>query len=87
MMQREDQIRAVPAPKPVPVAAGAIEVVQIAEDRYQLLDYRGRIVHATGSALEAEAFAIGYRTGRDDAAQVVRNALEGLPARVQGIGF
>jgi len=59
-----------------------LEVVQAAEDRYQVLDRRGRLVQAFGNAGEAQAFLAGYKLGRDDAVAIVRNAIEPLPERV-----
>lgn len=59
-----------------------LEVVEVADDRYQILDRRGRLVTSTGNRGEAESFVQGYKLGRDDAATIVRNALEPLPERV-----
>jgi hypothetical protein len=59
-----------------------LEVVQAGEDRFQVIDRRGRLVQAFGSQREAEAFRAGYRLGREDATKIVRTALEPLPERV-----
>lgn len=59
-----------------------VEIVQVAEDRYQALDRRGALLQSFGSKGEAEAFRTGYRLGREDATRIVRNALEPLPERV-----
>lgn len=59
-----------------------LEVVEVAPERYQVVDGRGALVHAAGSKIEAEAFRAGYRLGREDATRIVRGALEEIPARV-----
>jgi hypothetical protein len=59
-----------------------LEVVEVAPDRFQILDQRGALVHATASRGEAESFRAGYRLGREDATRIVRGALEELPGRV-----
>jgi len=59
-----------------------LEVVEVADDRVHVLDRRGRLVQAFGSRIEGEAFRAGYRLGREDAATILRTALEPIPERV-----
>ena len=59
-----------------------LEIVEVAEDRFQILDRRGRLVQSFGSRREATAFLAGYRLGREDATNIVRGALEPIPERV-----
>lgn len=59
-----------------------LEIVEVAADRFQVLDRRGALVQSFGSNREAESFRLGYRLGREDATRIVRNALEPLPERV-----
>ena len=59
-----------------------LEIVEVGEDRYQIVDQRGRLVHATGSKEEAGGILIGYKLGREDATRIVRGALEPIPERI-----
>jgi len=59
-----------------------LEVVEVAEGRYQVIDQRGRLVHAAGSRDYAEGILVGYKIAREDAVRIVRSALEPLPERV-----
>jgi hypothetical protein len=59
-----------------------LEVVQSADDRWQVRDGRGRLVHAAGSKEEAEGVRLGYQIGREDAAMILRGTVEGLAERV-----
>jgi hypothetical protein len=59
-----------------------LEIVEVADDRVHVVDRRGRLVQAFASRREGEAFASGYRIGREDAATILRNTLEPLPERV-----
>lgn len=59
-----------------------LEIVEVAEDRFQVLDRRGRLVDSSPSRREAERFLAGYRLGRADATTIVRSALEPIPERV-----
>jgi len=59
-----------------------LEIVEAADDRYQIVDRRGRIVSAFASPREADSFVQGYKLGREDASNILRGALEPIAARV-----
>lgn len=59
-----------------------LQVVEIAEDRYQIVDSRGRYVAGFPARASCDAFVVGYRTGRADAQEIISSALENLPPRV-----
>ena len=53
-----------------------LELVKLDEDRFQILDSRGRIVTGYASELEARAFVAGYVLGKTDTADRVRSAVD-----------
>lgn len=61
-----------------------LEVVEVTEDRCQVIDERGRFVVGTNSRAEAEAFVAGYKLGREDGAMVHAHAVDGLDRRIAG---
>ena len=61
-----------------------LEVIESAEDRFQVIDGRGRLVMGYGSRPEAEAFVAGYRVGRQDGGSLAAQATDGLGTRIAG---
>ena len=61
-----------------------LEVVEVAEDRFQVLDDRGRLVRGFGNRERAEGFVEGYREGRSDGGALASHATDGLAARIGG---
>jgi len=59
-----------------------LEIVEVAEDRFQVVDRRGRIMDATNSRRESEAFVRGYGASRADTSTIVRNTVEPLLSRL-----
>ena len=73
-----------PAVRVREVRRGIVDVVELAPDRVQVLDRRGRILAGFATKAEAEAWASGYGSGRLDAAEVARGTLAGLLDRIAG---
>jgi hypothetical protein len=63
---------------------GLLSIVAVSEDRFQVVDMRGRQVGGFTSHLECVAFVQGYLVGRDDAAIIAQQAVAALPARIMG---
>jgi hypothetical protein len=63
-----------------------LEAVEVADDRWHVVDARGRLVEASGSGVEARAFIRGYERGRHDGGALAALAVDALPARIAGGG-
>jgi hypothetical protein len=61
-----------------------LEVIEVAEDRFQVVDARGRFVTGKNSRAEAESFVEGYAEGRHDGATMAAHSTDGLAARIGG---
>jgi hypothetical protein len=62
-----------------------LDIVEVGEDRWHVIDGRGRYVAGFPDEPTAHAFVVGYRTGREDAREIVTGALDGLGPRVGSV--
>jgi hypothetical protein len=63
---------------------GLLTYAAVTEDRWEVLDMRGRSVGGFASQLECAAFVQGYLVGRQDAGVIAAHAVSALPARIAG---
>jgi hypothetical protein len=63
---------------------GLLVYQAVTEDRWEVLDMRGRAVGGFASQVECAAFVQGYVLGRQDAGVIAQHAISSLPARIAG---
>jgi hypothetical protein len=63
---------------------GLLTYQAVTEDRWEVLDMRGRNVAGFASGLECASFIQGYLLGRQDAGVIAQHAISSLPARIAG---
>jgi molybdopterin biosynthesis enzyme MoaB len=63
---------------------GLLVYEAVTEDRWAVLDMRGRQVGGFTSQVECAAFVQGYLLGRADAGVIAQHAISSLPGRIAG---